>query len=71
METQAIAEALGGRRVLGKTVKKPDDLLSLFVRTAGHFCDSAGRETRLGNMALIPDAILTYMPRRYAAEVAN
>jgi putative toxin-antitoxin system antitoxin component (TIGR02293 family) len=29
METEAIAEVLGGRRVLGKAVKKPDDLAQL------------------------------------------
>ena len=26
METEAIAEALGGRKVLGKAIRKPDDL---------------------------------------------
>src|SRR5574341_1507899 len=29
METEAIAELLGGRKVLGKAVKKPDDLAQL------------------------------------------
>jgi len=29
METEAIADVLGGRRVFGKTVKKPDDLAQL------------------------------------------
>ena len=29
METEAIAEILGGRKVLGKTIKKPDDLSQL------------------------------------------
>jgi len=29
METGAIAEVLGGRKVLGKTIKKPDDLAEL------------------------------------------
>ena len=29
MKTQAIANVLGGRKVLGKTVKKPDDLARL------------------------------------------
>jgi putative toxin-antitoxin system antitoxin component (TIGR02293 family) len=29
METQVIAEALGGRKVLGKAVKEPDDLADL------------------------------------------
>jgi putative toxin-antitoxin system antitoxin component (TIGR02293 family) len=32
METQNIAEILGGRKVLGKAVKKPDDLAHL-IRT--------------------------------------
>jgi putative toxin-antitoxin system antitoxin component (TIGR02293 family) len=29
METEAIAEVLGGRKVLGKAIKKPDDLAEL------------------------------------------
>ena len=29
METEVIAEALGGRRVLGRTIKRPDDLARL------------------------------------------
>ncbi len=29
METEAIAEALGGRKVLGSTIKNPDDLTNL------------------------------------------
>jgi putative toxin-antitoxin system antitoxin component (TIGR02293 family) len=29
MQTELIAEVLGGRKVLGKTVKKPDDLAEL------------------------------------------
>jgi len=29
METEAIAEVLGGRKVLGKTIQKPDDLARL------------------------------------------
>ena len=29
METEAIAEILGGRKVLGKAIKKPDDLAQL------------------------------------------
>jgi putative toxin-antitoxin system antitoxin component (TIGR02293 family) len=32
METDAIANILGGRKVLGKTVKKPDDLAKLVRR---------------------------------------
>lgn len=32
METQAIAEVLGGRRVLGRAVSKPDDLAQLIRR---------------------------------------
>ena len=32
METQAIAEVLGGRKVLGKSVVKPDDLAKLVRR---------------------------------------
>ena len=29
MESEAIAKVLGGRKVLGKTVRKPDDLADL------------------------------------------
>lgn len=29
METEAIAQVLGGRKVLGKTIKKPDELAQL------------------------------------------
>jgi hypothetical protein len=29
VETEAIAEILGGRKVLGKAIKKPDDLAQL------------------------------------------
>lgn len=32
MEAHAIAEVLGGRKVLGKTVRKPDDLAQLVRR---------------------------------------
>ncbi len=32
MKTEAIAEVLGGRRVLGKTIRKPDDLAQLIRR---------------------------------------
>lgn len=32
MKTEAIAEVLGGRKVLGKTVKKPNDLAQLVRR---------------------------------------
>jgi len=32
METEAIANVLGGRKVLGKTVRKPDDLAKLVRR---------------------------------------
>ena len=34
METEAIAEFLGRRKVLGKTVKKPDDLAQLVPQGA-------------------------------------
>jgi putative toxin-antitoxin system antitoxin component (TIGR02293 family) len=32
METEVIAEVLGGRKVLGKAIKKPDDLAQLVRR---------------------------------------
>ena len=43
----SIAEVLGGRRVLGKSVKKPDDLAKLVRKgTTRNFCQSAGRAAR-------------------------
>jgi len=43
METEAIAEILGGRKVLGKAIKNPDNLAQL-VRAgpAGRFRFGAG-----------------------------
>lgn len=53
METAAIAEALGGRKVLGRTVKRPADLADLVRR--GLPADSVtalGESLRVGNAAL-------------------
>jgi putative toxin-antitoxin system antitoxin component (TIGR02293 family) len=65
METEAIVDVLGGRKVLGKAVKNPDDLAQL-VRTglpAGSIPALAER-LHLGNSALsrklgIPQRTLT------------
>src|ERR1035438_3707676 len=65
METEAIAEILGGRKVLGKAIKNPDDLAQL-VRTglpAGSVSALAER-LHLGNGVLsrklgIPQRTLT------------
>jgi putative toxin-antitoxin system antitoxin component (TIGR02293 family) len=65
METEAIAEILGGRKVLGKAIKNPGDLADL-VRTglpAGSVSALAGR-LNLGNGVLsrklgIPQRTLT------------
>ncbi len=65
METEEIADVLGGRKVLGKTIKNPDDLAQL-VRTglpAGSISALAER-LHLGNGALatklgIPQRTLT------------
>lgn len=65
METHAIAEILGGRKVLGKAIRNPDDLAHL-VRTglpAGSVSALAGR-LHLANSALskklgIPQRTLT------------
>jgi putative toxin-antitoxin system antitoxin component (TIGR02293 family) len=53
METEVIADALGGRKVLGKTVKTPDDLANLVRRglPAGAVSALAGKLS-LGNAAL-------------------
>ena len=65
METEAIASALGGRKVLGRVIKKPDDLAKL-VREglpAGSVTALAAR-LHLGNSVLskklgIPQRTLT------------
>jgi putative toxin-antitoxin system antitoxin component (TIGR02293 family) len=65
LETRAIAEVLGGRRVLGRTIKNPDDLAHL-VREglpAGSIAVLA-RKLRLGSNTLsrklgIPQRTLT------------
>jgi putative toxin-antitoxin system antitoxin component (TIGR02293 family) len=65
LETAAIAEVLGGKKVLGKTVKKPDELAQL-VREglpAGSI-SALGQRLRLGNVVLsrklgIPQRTLT------------
>ena len=65
METQAIAEALGGRKVLRKAVKKPDDLARLVRKglPAGSVTALA-EKLHLGNTVLsrklgIPQRTLT------------
>ncbi|MGH9610522.1 MAG: type II RES/Xre toxin-antitoxin system antitoxin [Bryobacteraceae bacterium] len=65
METEAIAELLGGRKVLGKTVKKPDDLAQLIRRGLPASAVTAlARKLRMGNSLLsrklgIPQRTLT------------
>jgi putative toxin-antitoxin system antitoxin component (TIGR02293 family) len=53
METQVIAEVLGGRKVLGKAVKKPGDLAQLVRRglPASSVTALAGK-LAVGNIAL-------------------
>jgi len=65
METDVIAHILGGRKVLGKTVKKPDDLAHLVRKglPAGSVTALA-EKLHLGNSALsrtlgIPQRTLT------------
>lgn len=65
METEAIAEVLGGRKILGKTIRRPDDLAQL-VRDglpAGSIT-ALGQKLGLGNGVLsqklgIPQRTLT------------
>ena len=53
MEAQAIAEALGGRKVLGKAVSKPEDLAQLIRRGLPAVSVTALVERlRLGNSVL-------------------
>jgi putative toxin-antitoxin system antitoxin component (TIGR02293 family) len=65
METEAIAEVLGGRKLLGKTVKKPDDLAQLVRKGLPAVAITALAETlHLGNSVLgqklgIPQRTLT------------
>jgi putative toxin-antitoxin system antitoxin component (TIGR02293 family) len=65
METEAIAEVLGGRRALGKSIKRPDDLAKI-VREGlpAISITSLARTLHLGNSALsqllgIPQRTLT------------
>lgn len=65
METEAIVEILGGRKVLGKTIKSPDDLTHLIRQglPAGSIPALAGK-LHLGNGVLsrklgIPQRTLT------------
>jgi putative toxin-antitoxin system antitoxin component (TIGR02293 family) len=65
METEAIAEVLGGRKVLGKAVKKPDDLAQLVRKglPAGSLTALAGK-LHIGSSVLsrklgIPQRTLT------------
>jgi putative toxin-antitoxin system antitoxin component (TIGR02293 family) len=65
METEAIAEVLGGRKVLGKAIKKPDDLARLVRKGLPAGSVSAlAEKLELGNAVLsrklgIPQRTLT------------
>ena len=65
METEAIARVLGGRRVLGRTIKKPDDLAELVRKGLPAISITAlAEKLDLGNMVLslklgIPQRTLT------------
>ncbi len=65
METEAIAEILGGRKVLGKAIKKPDDLAELVRKGLPAGSVSAlAEKLHLGNSELsrklgIPQRTLT------------
>lgn len=54
METQAIAEALGGRKVLQKAIRKPDDLAQL-IRTGL----PAGSVTALAQKLHLANSVLS------------
>lgn len=65
METEAIAEVLGGRKVLGKAIRKPDDLARL-VREGlpANSITALAHKLHLGNTVLsrklgIPQRTLT------------
>jgi putative toxin-antitoxin system antitoxin component (TIGR02293 family) len=65
METEAIAEVLGGRRVLGKAIRKPDDLAQLVRRgLPASSVTALAEKLHLGNNVLsrklgIPQRTLT------------
>ena len=65
METEAIAEALGGRKVLRKAVKKPDDLARLVRKgLPARSVTALAEKLHLGNTVLsrklgIPQRTLT------------
>jgi len=65
METEVIAEVLGGRKVLGKAVRKPDDLARLFRNGLPAISVTIlAKQLRLGNSVLgqklgIPQRTLT------------
>ncbi len=65
MGTEAIAEVLGGRKVLGKAVKKPDDLAQLVRKgLPAESVTSLAEKLHLGNRAVsrklgIPQRTLT------------
>ncbi|MBV9742751.1 MAG: DUF2384 domain-containing protein [Acidobacteriia bacterium] len=65
MEAQAIAEVLGGRRVLGKVVNKPDDLARLIrLGLPAVSVNALAQKLHLGNSVLgqklgIPQRTLT------------
>src|SRR6266852_6660841 len=65
METEAIAEILGGRRVLGKAIKKPDDLAHLVRKgLPASSITALAEKLHIGNSALsrklgIPQRTLT------------
>jgi putative toxin-antitoxin system antitoxin component (TIGR02293 family) len=54
METAAIAEVLGGRKVLGKAIKKPDDLAQLIRKGL-----PAGSVTALARRLHIGSSVLS------------
>lgn len=54
METAAIAEALGGRKVLGKTIKKSDDLAQLIRKGL-----PAGSLTALAQKLAVGNTVLS------------
>lgn len=65
METQAIAEVLGGRKVLGRVVKNPEDLAQLVRKgLPAHSVTALAEKLQLGNMVMsrklgIPQRTLT------------
>ncbi|MBI1788351.1 MAG: DUF2384 domain-containing protein [Acidobacteria bacterium] len=69
METEAIAEVLGGRKILGKTIRRPDDLAQLTRRLSQRCPLTCAESDRTVRMARVyAQAVETIGDREKAVE---